>query len=85
MQPEAIPSGPVAYYLGEESDPHLPIASHLIVIESDKVSPEPPLLQTKQSQFPQLLLIRLVLQTPYQLCCPSLDMLQGCCTLSCLR
>ena len=40
-------------------------------------SPEPPLLQTKQSQLPQLLLIRPVLQTPHQLSYPFLDMLQG--------
>ncbi|KAK4821776.1 hypothetical protein QYF61_000837 [Mycteria americana] len=32
--------------------------------------------QTKQSQFPQLLLITLLLQTLYQLHCPSLDTLQ---------
>jgi len=31
--------------------------------ESSNVAPEPPLLQTKQSQFPQLLIVRLVLQT----------------------
>jgi len=38
---------------------------------------EPPLLQTEQSQLLQLLLIRPVLQTPHQVCCPSLDTLQG--------
>jgi len=32
------------------------------VLESDEVFPEPPLLQNKQSIFPQLLLIRLELQ-----------------------
>ena len=37
----------------------------------------PPLLQTKQSQFPQLQFIRLVLQTAHQFRCPTLDMLQG--------
>jgi len=31
------------------------------VVESDKLSAEPPLLQTKQPQFPQLLLVALVL------------------------
>ena len=34
-------------------------------------------LQTEQSQLLQLLPIRPVLQTPHQLCCPSLNMLQG--------
>ena len=48
-----------------------------MVVECDKVSLEPPLLQTKESQFPQLLFIRLLLQTPHQLHCPSLDTLQG--------
>ncbi|KAK4828611.1 hypothetical protein QYF61_000063 [Mycteria americana] len=46
------------------------------VVESDKVSPQPPFLQAKQSQLPQLLLIRLLLQTLHQLRCPSLDTLQ---------
>lgn len=40
---------------------------HLQVVgECDKVSLESPLLQTKESQFPQLLFIRLLLQTPHQ-------------------
>ncbi|KAK4827826.1 hypothetical protein QYF61_021910 [Mycteria americana] len=47
-----------------------------VAVESDKVSPQPPLLQTKQSQFPQPPLIRLVLQTLHQLRCPSPDTLQ---------
>ncbi|KAK4824896.1 hypothetical protein QYF61_021136 [Mycteria americana] len=46
------------------------------LVESDKVSPQPPFLQAKQSQFPQLLLRRLLLQTLHQLRCPSLDTLQ---------
>ncbi|KAK4829771.1 LOW QUALITY PROTEIN: hypothetical protein QYF61_006495, partial [Mycteria americana] len=48
----------------------------LVVIASDKVSPQPPFLQAKQPQLPQPLLIRLVLQTFHQLRCPSLDSLQ---------
>ena len=51
-------------YAGEEADSHLNTASHQAVVEGDKISPEPPLLQTEQSQFPHLLPIRLVLQTP---------------------
>jgi len=38
-----------------------------------EVSPEPLLFQARQSQFPQLLLARLMLQSLHQLCCPSLD------------
>ena len=48
-----------------------------VVVQSDKVFPERPLLQTEQSQLPQLLLLRPVLQTPHQLCCPSLGVVQG--------
>ncbi|KAK4814531.1 hypothetical protein QYF61_022020 [Mycteria americana] len=59
-QPEAISSCPITCYLGEETDPHLSTTS----------------FQAKQPQFPQLLLIRLVLQTLHQLHCPSLDTLQ---------
>ncbi|KAK4827747.1 hypothetical protein QYF61_021218 [Mycteria americana] len=71
-----ISSHPIACYLGEETDPHLSTASFQVVVESDKVSPQPPFLQAKQPQFPQALLIRLLLQTLHQLCCPSLDTLQ---------
>jgi len=53
-QLEAIASHPVASYLGEETNTHLTTTSFQVVVE-------PPLLQTKQPQFPQLLLIRLVL------------------------
>ncbi|KAK4827828.1 hypothetical protein QYF61_021912 [Mycteria americana] len=76
VQLEVISSCPVASYLGEETDPHLATTSFQVVVESDKVSPQPPFLQAKQPQFPQPLLISLVLQTLHQLRCPSLDTLQ---------
>ncbi|KAK4809582.1 hypothetical protein QYF61_025025 [Mycteria americana] len=76
VQLEAISSCPMACYLGEETDPHLSTTSFQGVEESNKVSPQPPFLQAKQPQFPQLLPISLVLQTLPQLCCPSLDTLQ---------
>ncbi|KAK4822662.1 hypothetical protein QYF61_019029 [Mycteria americana] len=75
-QLEAISSCPITCYLGEETDPHLSTTSFQVVVESHKVSPQPPFLQAKQSQLPQPLLIRLVLQTLHQLRCPSLDSLQ---------
>ena len=50
--------------MGEEADSHLTTITFQVVVESDKVTPEPPLLQTKHSHSPQLLLIRLGLQTP---------------------
>ncbi|KAK4818986.1 hypothetical protein QYF61_022653 [Mycteria americana] len=75
-QLEAISFCPITCYLGEETDPHLSTTSFQVVVESDKVSPQPPFLQAKQSQLPQPLLIRLLLQTLHQLGCPSLDTLQ---------
>ena len=68
----AISSGSVCC-LGEEAKPLLITTALQEVVECNEISPEPPLLQTKQSQLPQSLLIRLVLQTPHQLCCPSLN------------
>ena len=76
-QLEAIPSSPITSHLREEAAPQLTATSLQVVIESNKVSPEPPLLQTEQSQLLQPLLIRPVLQSPHQLCCPPLDTLQG--------
>ncbi|KAK4819036.1 hypothetical protein QYF61_024401 [Mycteria americana] len=60
VQLEAISSCPITCYLGEETNPHLSTTS----------------FQAKQSQLPQPLLIRLLLQTLHQLRCPSLDTLQ---------
>ncbi|KAK4824286.1 hypothetical protein QYF61_013031 [Mycteria americana] len=76
VQLEAISSCPITCYLGEETDPHLSTTSFQVVVESNKVSPQPPFLRAKQPQFPQPLPIRLVLQTLHQLRCPSLDTLQ---------
>lgn len=81
-QLEGISSHPVACYLGEETNAHLATPSFQVVVESEKVSPEPSFLQTKR-QLPQLLLIRLVLQALPQLHCPSLDVLQHLNVLSC--
>ncbi|KAK4831267.1 hypothetical protein QYF61_016737 [Mycteria americana] len=75
-QLEAISFRPITCYLGEETNPHLSTTSFQGVVESNKVSPQPLLLQAKQPQVPQPLLIRLLLQTLHQLCCPSFDMLQ---------
>jgi len=61
----------------EEADHHLTTTSLQVAVEIDKTTLEPPLTHTKQSQLTQPLLIRLVLQTLHQLCCPSLDTLQG--------
>ena len=65
----------MASYLGEEVNLRLTINFFQVVVESNKVSPEPPLLQNEQSQLSQLLLITPVLQTPHQFCCHSLDTL----------
>jgi len=50
---------------GKRPAPISTTASHQVDAESDKVSSEPPLLQNEQSQLPQLLLTKLVLQTPH--------------------
>ena len=65
-----------ASYTGEKADLYLTTTPLLVVVEKYKVSPEPPFLQNEQSQLPRPFLIMFVLQTPHQLRCPSLDMLQ---------
>ena len=67
MQLVAVSSGPVCC-LGEEAKPLLITTSLQDAVECNKVSSEPPLFQIKQSQLPQLLLIRCVLQTLHQKC-----------------
>ena len=62
-QLEATPFSPIASYMGEEANSHLTTTSSQAIVEINEVFPEPPLLQTEQSQLPQLLLISLVLQT----------------------
>ena len=61
--------------------PQLTITSFQVVVVESNVSPEPPLLQTEESWFPLLLLIRCVFWTTLH--CPSLDMPQGPHWLSC--
>jgi len=46
--------------MGEEAKPHLTTTSLQTVVESNKVFPESLLVQTKKSQFSQLLLTRLI-------------------------
>ena len=46
-------SCPITCYLGEETDTHLATNSLQVVVESSKVSPQPPFLQAKQLQFPR--------------------------------
>jgi len=58
VQLESIPSSSIASYEGEKADPHLTTTSLQVAVESNKVIPEPPLLQAEQTPFPQPLLIR---------------------------
>ena len=44
VQLEAIPSSPIASYMGEEADPHLTITSIQSAVESNKITPQPPVL-----------------------------------------
>ena len=62
VQLEILPSCLTASYMGEEADTNLATTSLQVVVESDKLSCEPLLVQTKQSQFLKPLVIRPVLQ-----------------------
>ena len=57
---------PIAGYWGEETNTHLLTPSCQGAGESEKVSPQSPLLQTEQPQLLQLLLMGLLLQPPPQ-------------------
>jgi len=61
MQLEVVSSCPVTCFLGEETNSHPATTSIQVAVESG--APQPPFLQTKLPEFPQLFLIRLVLQT----------------------
>ena len=60
MQLEDIASHPIISYLGEETNTCLTTTSFQVVLESDKVSPQLPLLQTIQSPAPSA--------TPHKTC-----------------
>jgi len=76
VQIEATPSHLAAGYVGEEANFNPARTSFQVAVETYKVSPEPPLLRIKLPQFPQLIHIRLMLQTLHQFYCLSLDTLQ---------
>jgi len=48
VQLEASPSHPIVSHMREDTDHHLTTASFQGVVETDKISPEPPLLRRKQ-------------------------------------
>ncbi|KAJ7425690.1 hypothetical protein WISP_22452 [Willisornis vidua] len=73
---EAISTHCVTCYPGEEANPDLATTSFQVVVGNDMVSPEPPFLQGKYLQIPQVFLTVHVLQTLRQLSCLSLDMVQ---------
>lgn len=49
VQAEVISSFPVIGYLGEEANIHLPTTSCQVAVDSNKLSPEPPLLNNATS------------------------------------
>jgi len=59
---EAISPHPVTCHQWEETNPIHPVITFQVLEESNKVSPQPPLPQTKQPQFLQSLLIGHTLQ-----------------------
>ena len=50
-QLEVISSHPISGYLGDETNTHLTTTAFQVVVESDEVSPQPPLLQSEQPQL----------------------------------
>ena len=56
MQLEAIASCPIASYMGDETNTCVTTTSFQVVLESNRVPPQPSLLQTEQLQLPQPLL-----------------------------
>lgn len=60
----AISSGPLTGCLGEEVDLHLSATSFQIILESGKVTPQPPFSQTKHLQLLQPHLKRLTTRVP---------------------
>lgn len=61
----------------------LSISSHHNVVESNEVSPKPPLLQAYQTQCPQPFLTGRAFQLFYQFCCPPLSSILTLKFLSC--
>jgi len=61
VQLGAVSSCPVTCYLGEETATHLTTTAFQVVVESNKVSPQPPCLWPEQPQFPQPFFTGLVL------------------------
>lgn len=59
--------------LQEEADLHLVTPFFQAVVESNKFAPEPLSSRLNTPLFPQLLLMRLVLQTLHQFCAPFLE------------
>ena len=63
--------------MGEEANLHLTTTSFQVAVECYKSPLNLLFVQTKLFQFPQMLLVRPVLENPHQLHFPSLDTLQG--------
>jgi len=60
VQLKAITSRAISSYPEKEAEPPITTVSFQVIVEKEEVFPEPPLLQTEQSQFPQPLFIKLV-------------------------
>jgi len=73
MQLWNIPTRPVTGSQWEELSTSLSASPPLEAVESNEVTPQPPVLQTRGTQSPQPLLIRHALQPFHQLCCPPLN------------
>jgi len=64
---------PITGYQGEEINTSFSTSPPQEAVRSNKVAPQPPFLQTRQTQSPQLLLTGHTFQLFHQVWCPPLD------------
>ena len=76
FQLDPITPCPIIVCHREEPGSILVALTLYIFININKVTPQSPLLQTKETQLPQPFFIREVLHSLNHLCCPALDPLQ---------
>ena len=70
---DTVSSCPIPCYQEDDIDTRLLTTCFQVVVHSDKVSPQPPFLQTEDPHFTQLCIRALALYGLHQLRCSSLD------------
>ena len=79
-----LPLLPITYHFRKETDTLHTATSFQVAVESNDVSPQWPLLQSKKLQLPQLLLITLFLVPPSASVLSAVHTLQHLSSLPCL-